>query len=57
MNERYIDGDDELTLLSRKLLEDDIYKGSEVWIDEFSTFTPQQLEIIRLLQRDVKELI
>ena len=51
MNEGYIDGDDELTLLSRKLLEDDIYTGSEVWIDEFSTFTPQQLEIIRILAK------
>lgn len=51
MNDGYIDGDDELTLLSRKLLENDIYAGSEVWIDEFSTFTPQQLEIIRLLAK------
>src|SRR5678816_3616477 len=51
MNEGYIDGDDELTLLSRELLEDDIYTGSEVWIDEFSTFTPQQLEIIRILAK------
>ena len=51
MHENYIDGDDELTLLSNKLLQNDIYKGSEVWIDEFSSFTPQQLEIIRLLAK------
>lgn len=56
MNDGYIDGDDELTLLSRKLLENDIYTGSEVWIDEFSTFTPQQLEIIRLLAKRCKRV-
>ncbi|MEO2604446.1 helicase-exonuclease AddAB subunit AddB [Clostridium butyricum] len=56
MNEGYIDGDDELTLLGKKLLENDIYTNSEVWIDEFSTFTPQQLEIIRLLARRCKRV-
>lgn len=56
MNEGYIDGDDELTLLGKKLLENDIYTNSEVWIDEFSTFTPQQLEVIRLLARRCKRI-
>ena len=56
MNEGYIDGDDELTLLGKKLLENDIYTGCEVWIDEFSTFTPQQLEIIRLLAKRCKRV-
>ena len=56
MHENYIDGDDELTLLNKKLLEDDIYKGSEVWIDEFSSFTPQQLEVIRLLAKRCKRV-
>lgn len=56
MDEGYIDGDDELTLLNRKLLENDIYSDSEVWIDEFSTFTPQQLEIIRLLAKRCKRV-
>lgn len=51
MHENYIDGDDQLTLLIKKLLENDIYKDTEVWIDEFTSFTPQQLEIIRLLAK------
>lgn len=51
MHENYIDGDDELTLLGKKLLGTDAYLGSEVWIDEFTNFTPQQLEIIRLLAK------
>ena len=56
MHENYIDGDDELTLLIKKLLENDIYKDTEVWIDEFTSFTPQQLEIIRLLAKRCKRV-
>ncbi|MVX67174.1 helicase-exonuclease AddAB subunit AddB [Clostridium chromiireducens] len=51
MHENYIDGDDELTLLSKKILETNAYEGSEIWIDEFTSFTPQQMEIIRLLAK------
>ena len=56
MHESYIDGDDELTLLSKKLLENEIYKDAEVWIDEFTSFTPQQLEIVRLLAKRCKRV-
>lgn len=56
INEGYIDSDDELTLLGKKLLESNIYEGAEVWIDEFSTFTPQQLEVIRLLAKRCKRI-
>ncbi len=56
MHENYIDGDDELTLLSKKLMETDAYVGTEVWIDEFTNFTPQQLEIIRLLAKRCKRV-
>ena len=56
MNEGYIDGDDELTLLNKKLVEKNIYEGAEVWIDEFTTFTPQQLDIIRLLAKECKRI-
>ncbi|GAA0071204.1 helicase-exonuclease AddAB subunit AddB [Clostridium sardiniense] len=44
-----IDGDDELTILANKLKGCNIYEGAEIWIDEFTTFTPQQLEVIREL--------
>ncbi len=56
MHENYIDGDDELTLLEKKLLESDAYADSEVWIDEFNSFTPQQLEIIKLLAKRCKRV-
>ena len=51
MHENYIDGDDELTLLDKKLLESSAYVDSEVWIDEFTSFTPQQLDIIKVLAK------
>ena len=51
MHSSYIDTDDELTLLAKKLLANNIYVNSEIWIDEFTTFTPQQLEIIRIISK------
>ncbi|AJG96708.1 helicase-exonuclease AddAB subunit AddB [Clostridium beijerinckii] len=51
MHENYIDGDDQLTLLNKKLLENSAYVDSEVWIDEFTSFTPQQLDIIKVLAK------
>ncbi len=56
MHENYIDGDDELTILSEKLLKNDVYSGAEVWVDEFTSFTPQQLEILRLLAKRCKRV-
>lgn len=56
MHEGYIDGDDELTILANKLLKNNAYEDSEIWIDEFSSFTPQQLEIIRVLARRCRRI-
>lgn len=54
--ENLIDGDDELTLLAEKLNLKDPYRDAEIWIDEFTTFTPQQMEVIRALARQCKEI-
>ena len=56
LHKSYIDSDDVLYLLAEKLKESDIYKGAEVWIDEFTTFTPQQLEIIKILGKRCKRV-
>ena len=40
-----------LTLLGDKLKECTLYDNAEIWVDEFTTFTPQQLEVILLLAR------
>lgn len=49
LHERYIDAEDDLTLLSEKLDTSDIYRGAEIWIDQFISFTPQQYVIIEKL--------
>ena len=52
LHKGHIDGEDRLTLLDEKLEECSIYDGAEIWIDEFTTFTPIQLNIItKLLKR------
>lgn len=45
----YRDGDDYLTLLSKNLLGSEIYSNKYVFIDEFSTFVPQELQVIDIL--------
>lgn len=54
INSKYIDSDDDLTYLAKKLVECDIYDGAEIWLDEFTTFTPQQLEVIKILAKKAK---
>lgn len=51
LDENTIDGDDELTMLAQKLEECSLYDNAEIWIDEFTTFTPQQMEIIKCLAK------
>lgn len=50
----YLDPADELTILSNKLKSCTLFDGAEVWIDEFTTFTPQQYEVIRMLMKKCK---
>ena len=54
LHKGYIDSDDILTLLAYKLRECDLYKGAEIWVDEFTTFTPQQLEVLNILGKQCK---
>lgn len=46
LHKSYIDGEDQLTLALEHLKSCDLYKDAEIWIDEFNTFTPQQMNII-----------
>ena len=54
--ENLIDADDEITLLAKKLENCSLYDGAEVWLDEFTTFTPQQMEVIRVLAKRCKSV-
>lgn len=56
LHKNYIDADDDLTLLAEKLEESKIFNNAEIWIDEFSSFTPQQYKIIEKLLRKTKRV-
>ena len=52
LHEGYVDEEDQLLLLNEKLDRCSLYDGAEIWIDEFSSFTPNQLSVIgKLLKR------
>lgn len=56
LSKRFVDSDDELTILAEKLENCNIYDDSEIWIDEFTTFTPQQLRVIKVLAKKAKRI-
>ncbi|HZJ83297.1 MAG TPA: helicase-exonuclease AddAB subunit AddB, partial [Clostridia bacterium] len=49
IHDRYIDADDDLTLMAEKLEESTQFNGAHIWIDEFSGFTPQEYGVIEAL--------
>ncbi len=52
LHEKYRDTDDDLTLLAEKLDKSIQFNDSEIWIDSFSGFTPQEYKVIsKLLQK------
>ena len=52
----YIDSEDILSILAKKLKECDLYNVAEIWVDEFTTFTPQQLEVLKVLSKQCKNV-
>ncbi|SHE75245.1 helicase-exonuclease AddAB subunit AddB [Clostridium fallax] len=56
ISKNYIDTDDELTMLAEKLDFCNIYDGAEIWVDEFTTFTPQQMSVLTKLLRRCKRV-
>ncbi len=49
LGERFRDADDELTQLSKKIVESEQCRGASIWIDGFSGFTPQEYSVIEQL--------
>ncbi|KUO65081.1 MAG: helicase-exonuclease AddAB subunit AddB [Gracilibacter sp. BRH_c7a] len=47
--QRYRDSDDDLTIVSDKLSNCDLYDNAEIWIDGFNGFTPQEFRVISKL--------
>lgn len=52
--ERYRDSDDDLTLAAKKLSESTLYDGADIWIDGFTSFTPQEYKMIGELLKKAK---
>jgi ATP-dependent helicase/nuclease subunit B len=46
LHQNYLDADDDLEELFKKLDLSARYDGAEIWIDEFSGFTPQEYKVI-----------
>ena len=53
---RYIDAEDDLTLLAEKLSLSKQFEGAHIWIDAFSGFTPQEYGVIEQLTKKVKRI-
>lgn len=56
LHKRYIDADDDLTLMAEKLSESTQFDGAEIWIDEFSGFTPQEYRVIEGLLKKARRV-
>ena len=49
IEKKFLDPEDELTYLAEKLQGCSLYNNAEIWIDEFTSFTPQQYGVIERL--------
>lgn len=56
LHKEYIDSEDDLTILASKIDESNIFDNSEIWIDEFSSFTPQEYKIIEKLLKKANRI-
>lgn len=56
LHKSYIDAEDEMALLAEKIDMCHIYDDAEFWIDEFSTFTPQQYIVMEKLMKKCRRV-
>jgi ATP-dependent helicase/nuclease subunit B len=56
LHQNYMDADDDLAELFRKLDQSAQFNGAEIWIDEFSGFTPQEYKVIGKLLTKAKRV-
>lgn len=56
LHKGYIDSEDILSILAQKLKMCELYSNAEIWVDEFTTFTPQQLEVLKILAKQCKNI-
>lgn len=56
VSSKYTDSGDALTIFAEHLAKSDIYKNKYIFLDEFSTFVPQETAVIRELERQAREV-
>ena len=53
---KYTDSDEDLTMLAKRLSKSKLLESSILWIDEFSSFTPQEMQVLKELLKKAKEV-
>lgn len=56
LSSKYLDPDDYLSLLAEKLPHCDFIKGSSIWIDDFTGFTPQEYKVLEQLMKVAEQV-
>ena len=56
IQDKYIDENDNLTILANKLKNSNMFKNTIIYIDEFTGFTKQEYEIIKILLTHAKQV-
>lgn len=51
------DPDDELSVLAEKIPYAPLIQGAQVWVDGFTGFTPQELEVLKIILSTAQELV
>jgi len=51
------DPDDELSILAEKIPYAPLIQGAQVWVDGFTGFTPQELEVLKIILATAKEIV
>jgi len=51
------DPDDELSILAEKIPYAPLIQGAKVWVDGFTGFTPQELEVLKIILSFAKEVV
>lgn len=56
LHKNYIDAEDDLTILAEKINKCHLFDETEIWIDEFSNFTPQQYAVLEKLMNKAERV-
>lgn len=55
LNKKYVDPEDDLTILAGKIEESNIFNDGYIWIDEFTSFTKQEYGVLEKLFKKISK--